>query len=77
MPNQVEVVAGRPCHHLIAGHADLGPRAAPHLRLLLKLEHEVGEGRLEVTEIVDRTLGRVGRSFAALPAQLTLRAGVL
>jgi hypothetical protein len=63
VPHQVEVLAGRPGHHLIAGHPNLGPRAAPQLRLLLKLEHEVGEGRLEVTEIVDRMLGRAGRSL--------------
>ncbi len=76
-PHQVEVLAGHPGHHLVAGHADLAPRATASLCALLELEHQVGQGRVDVTEIVDLTLGGTGRPSAARPAQLTLRAGVL
>ena len=77
MRPQVEVLAGGLRHHLVAGHADLAPRAAASLCALLELEHQVIQGRVEVTEVVDLMLGGTGRSCAARPAQLTLRAGVL
>ena len=46
------------------------PRTEPKGRVILELEHQVGEGRVEVTHVVGLTLGRAGRSMGARPALL-------